>query len=240
MIILLCYNAFLARDFKHFERENHHLRLTSRKALPNHSIVSYNASCSHFHDTLGFTLNRITTALLIIISALYPIIVYLSIEKAGPALLGLGLCVVAVLRLILSKSQTDTLTLTILVAAVLYGLVTALANQELLVRLYPVLISWALGAAFALSTRDDMSLIEKFARKMGQEITDNAKRYTRKLSLVWGLFLFANGLVALILALGASLKLWALYSGFVSYLLIASLVLGELIYRRFYIAKYGP
>ena len=59
-----------------------------------------------------------------------------------------------------------------------------------------------------------------------------AVRYTRRLTIVWCVFFVFNGLVAFWTAVAQPDEIWALYNGFIAYLLIGSLIVGEMVFRK--------
>jgi uncharacterized membrane protein len=128
--------------------------------------------------------------------------------------------------------------LTLLMIALAYSLALVIANNELLLKLYPVLMSLCVALFFFLSLYKPESLIERIARLAGETITPRAKTYTRRLTGIWAILLLGNALIALYLALFASLKSWALYSGLLSYLFFGLFFAAEYGYRRYYINKY--
>jgi uncharacterized membrane protein len=57
-------------------------------------------------------------------------------------------------------------------------------------------------------------------------------RYTRTITLVWCAFFALNGALAIYTALLTSREAWALYNGFIAYLLMGALIAGERLTRR--------
>lgn len=97
-------------------------------------------------------------------------------------------------------------------------------------RLYPaVMVSVAL-AAFAVSLFRT-PLVEVFARRMGESLDDRDVAYCRRVTVVWTVFLSAH-LAVTLATVFASREVWALYNGFIAYVLMGALFLGEWLYRR--------
>lgn len=97
-------------------------------------------------------------------------------------------------------------------------------------RLYPaVMVSVAL-AAFAVSLFRT-PLVEVFARRMGESLDDRGVAYCRRVTVVWTVFLSAH-LAVTLATVFASREVWALYNGFIAYVLMGALFLGEWLYRR--------
>ena len=109
-----------------------------------------------------------------------------------------------------------------------------------LVKLYPVLISGA-GLAYCLWTLvQPPSAAERLARGWHpQEHFDDRKRtYTRRVTQVWAGFFLFNGIAAAYTALEMPIEIWAIYNGFVSYMLIGILFGGEYAVRCAFRRKY--
>lgn len=97
-------------------------------------------------------------------------------------------------------------------------------------RLYPaVMVSVAL-AAFVVSLFRT-PLVEVFARRMGESLDDRGVAYCRRVTVVWTVFLSAH-LAVTLATVFASREVWALYNGFIAYVLMGALFLGEWLYRR--------
>jgi len=105
-------------------------------------------------------------------------------------------------------------------------------------KVYPVLVSLVLLSLFTFSLIKPPTVIFRLASlqdkslREGGSARDKAEPYCRKVTLVWCGFFIANGCVALYTALWASPLAWTIYNGFVSYVLIGALLLGEIVVRR--------
>lgn len=182
------------------------------------------------------------TLILVVVSIAYPLLVYAGIQHLSPAIFALVLATLATVKFIAARSQgkqgISATEWALLLITLTYSLALLIANNELLLKLYPVLISLCVALLFALSLRAPESLIERMARMAGETITPRAKAYTRVLTGIWALLLVGNALIALYYALFASLKSWALYSGLLSYIFFGLFFALEYTYRRYYINKY--
>lgn len=105
------------------------------------------------------------------------------------------------------------------------------SNLLLPLKLYPVLVSAAMLAAFGYSLTTPMSAVERMARLRGEDFPPVAQAYMRKVTQVWCVFFVFNGLMALCTALWASEALWSLYTGVISYVLMAMLFGAEYLVR---------
>lgn len=166
----------------------------------------------------------------------YPLVILFGLRVAEPRYVALVLAAAllvrrgrAAARLLASLSRIDF--------AVVAGLLslaaaTAFTNSELLLRLYPAAVNLGMLALFALSLVFPPSMVERFARLGEPELPDAGVRYTRRVTQVWCFFFVGNGTAAVYTALYADRETWALYNGFVAYLLMGALFGGEWVYRR--------
>ena len=172
---------------------------------------------------------RLRTELIWLVTLLYPLIVYFGLGRFEPRWLALFLLAVALARAAISR---DPVWLAAAGGALALVVATVLANQSLPLKLYPVLVSAALLAVFGLSLRHPPSAIERIARLREPDLPIEAVAYTRKVTIVWCWFFIANGSIALATAMWAPDRIWALYTGLISYVLMGLLFGGEWLVRR--------
>lgn len=165
---------------------------------------------------------------------LYPLLVYNFASANRSLLLVATLAVIFVLRLFVAGQLSNRNRVFALLLLVGFCAL-ALADEQLRVlRLYPVLMSLG-GAGFCLYTlANPPSAIERFARRFGMDIPDEAVAYLRGVTILWLCFFCLNALVAAYTAIGSSVEVWALYNGLISYLIIGVMLLGEWLYRQRY------
>ncbi|QGY28723.1 hypothetical protein [Pantoea cypripedii] len=106
-----------------------------------------------------------------------------------------------------------------------------LRGQHLLLW-YPVVVNALLLLLFASSLWRGMPLVERIARLREPQLPARAVRYTRRVTQVWCGFFIFNGGVALMTCLLADLRIWTLWNGCISYLLMGSLMAGEWLLRQ--------
>ena len=179
------------------------------------------------------------TVIVAIASVLYPVIIYFGLQHTSPAMFSLVFFVMAALRFYTARDRTDIAQILVLLAVAIFSIGLLITGDEHWLKLYPVIMSASIAAVFALSLRQPESLIERVARSRGATMTPRAKHYTRRLTLMWAILLTINAMIALYLAEFAAFKIWVFYCGFLSYVIIGCFIVGELIYRKHYIAKYG-
>ena len=102
---------------------------------------------------------------------------------------------------------------------------------------YPVVVNFLLFLMFFTSLFQKETVIQKIARAMEPDIKPKALEYTRKLTYVWAVFTFLNWLVS-VATVFMSEAVWALYNGFISYLLIGMFFAVEYIVRIRFKRKY--
>lgn len=173
-----------------------------------------------------------------LLALVYPLVVYFGIDRISPAVLGVILACMVVIKFYLTPQKDYAQTL-VLLLMVIFSLGVAISNSEMTLRFYPVIMSCAVATLFALSLFQSQSLIERFARMAGKTITANAKSYSRKLTLLWSILLLINAGVAGYFALYATMKSWALYNGLLSYGVFILFFCLEYGFRQYYIRRYG-
>ncbi|HTD28363.1 MAG TPA: hypothetical protein VK660_03145 [Xanthomonadaceae bacterium] len=172
---------------------------------------------------------RLRTALVWLVTLLYPVIIYLGLGRFEPRWMALFLLAMVLARAIISR---DVVWLGAAVGALLLVIVSILGNQSLPLKLYPVLVSGVMLAVFGLSLRHPPSAIERIARLHDPQLPPEAVAYTRKVTEVWCLFFIANGCVSLATAMWGSDRVWAIYNGLISYVLMGILFVGEWLMRK--------
>ncbi len=177
-------------------------------------------------------------ALSVAIAAFYPLLVYAGLGRVEPRWIAVFLLGIAVLRALLVR---DWITWFLVVGAAILAAVTFASNAALPLKVYPVLVSLGFLAVFAGSLYRGPSAIERIARLKTPDLPPEGVFYTRRVTQIWCAFFVFNAVVAAGLALGASDQIWALYTGLISYVLMALLFVGEWFFRARFIpaARHG-
>jgi uncharacterized membrane protein len=178
---------------------------------------------------------RWRTASVWLATLLYPLVIYFGLGRFEPRWLAFLLLGIVSARAAISR---DPVWLVAAGGALILVIVSALANEILPLKLYPVLVNAVMLGVFAISLRHPPSAIERIARLREPHFPDEAVAYTRKVTIVWCLFFIFNGSIALITALWASDGVWAAYNGFIAYLLMGALFAGEWLVRQRVRAKH--
>lgn len=172
-----------------------------------------------------------------LLTALYPLALWLGEGRVEPRWLALLLVAAALLRLPSLKMKRSARW--VAAGALLLAALAVSANALLPLKLYPVLVNASLLAAFGYTLLAPPSMVERLARLREPDLPAHAVAYTRKVTLVWCAFFCVNGSLALITALWASPAVWSLYNGVIAYLLMGVLFGAELLVRRRVKARYA-
>jgi uncharacterized membrane protein len=169
------------------------------------------------------------TVLTVAVTLLYPLAIWFGHGQVEPRWLAGLLLLAAATRLPALKlsgvARWSVAGALVLVACAIWS------NLLLPLKLYPVLVNAALLAGFGYSLTTPMSAVERMARLRGDDFPPVAQAYMRKVTQVWCGFFVFNGAVAFATALWASEAVWSLYTGVVSYLLMAVLFGAEYLVR---------
>ena len=95
---------------------------------------------------------------------------------------------------------------------------------------YPVIMNFVLFTFFFGSTFQEKTIIQRFALMMEPDAKPPVMVYTRNLTYIWAVFMFTNFLISLATVF-MSEKVWAVYNGFVSYMLVGLFFVVEYIIR---------
>ncbi len=167
--------------------------------------------------------------LTVVLTALYPLVVWFGQGRVEPRWLAVLLLLAALSRLPTLKVSRSARWLAC--AALLLAGATVMGNAMLPLLLYPVLVNAGLLAAFAYSLHAPPSMVERFARMREPDLPPAAVAYTRSVTKVWCGFFAVNGAIALGTALWASPAVWSLYTGVIAYVLMGLLFGGEYLVR---------
>ena len=167
----------------------------------------------------------------VLLTVAYPFAVYYLMDRGNVRIAGLALLAVLAIRFLMPGARRMQM-LAALAAGVIFALAIAVTNNETLARLYPVGVSAAMLAAFGFTLVQPPSIVERMVRATGTVLDDAGVRYTRNVTIIWCAFFFANGCIALVTALFTSRELWAVYNGFLSYLAVGAILVGERLVRQ--------
>lgn len=167
------------------------------------------------------------------LAIIYPLLAVILLRHVSAVWLICLLLVALLLRLWIGGKSAPLSLIFASIAAIVGISITAFYDQDLSIRLYPVFMGAAMLCAFTASLIRGPSVIERFARLAEPDLPDHAVAYTYKVTIIWCVFMAINVGVATWTVFHASIETWALYNGFVAYVFMGALFLGELIYRKF-------
>lgn len=170
-------------------------------------------------------LTQITKIIFGVFAVAYPFIVFWALKK-DIALKFIGF--VLLLSVIFSWTRSKNTILFIL--GLLLCLSIIFFNQEIFVKLYPVLMNTGVFALFAVSLKKT-PLVTKFAEKMHKTMDEATIKYTRNATYAWAIVMGCNAVVSFI-TIFLSDEIWTLYNGLVSYMVIGTTMLIEYIIRK--------
>ncbi|WP_010298453.1 hypothetical protein [Candidatus Odyssella thessalonicensis] len=187
----------------------------------------------------SFINNRLIGMLAAALSIGYPLVIYWGEGKISATTLMSGMLGMLILRaglpLLTKRGSISFLEKS---SVILCSCVTAVMmllyrwNPELAPFLYPIVMSLAAASLFSYTLAYPPSMIERFARLMTPDLEPKGIEYTRKVTIVWMLFCIINASISLMTVILDYRDLWALYNGCISYLLMGTLMGGELLVRR--------
>lgn len=103
-------------------------------------------------------------------------------------------------------------------------------KRVIVAKLYPPVADLFIFLVFFISIFQKETIIQKFAKQINKNLCEKEITYTRNLTYVWCVFLFINFLIALITVF-LSDRIWFLYNGCISYILIGMIFAIEYIVR---------
>lgn len=177
------------------------------------------------------------------ISVLYPVLVYCGIRYWGLSPRRMSLMLMALgfyqfLNFTRSKSKVDRGRTGALVALILVcALVAFFANNILFVKFYPVLVNLSLLAFFGFTLWRPPSFAFRMACLGNKSLNTSpsfkaVERYCNKVTFAWCIFFVVNGSVSALTVFVGSDKIWSLYNGLISYILIGLFFIVEYLVRK--------
>ena len=106
-------------------------------------------------------------------------------------------------------------------------------KRFIFLKFYPPLCNGFVFFVFFISLFTKETVIQKIAKACGDRLDKPAWIYTRNLTYIWCFFMFINFLIS-IWTIFQSDKIWILYNGCISYILIGALLGGEYVIRTIF------
>lgn len=178
-----------------------------------------------------------------VLFALYPFIIYFGLNRFEFWQMAVVIAILATTRIVWIKYNSnntqkndrfDFNSASIVSACLLlfFALMTAFTDRVMWLKLYPIVVSLTLFIVFSVSLKTDKCVIQRFAELREKDINADKQMYMIKLTKVWCGFFILNMTLSLATMLYASMDVWTLYNGLISYILMGTLAIGELAYRH--------
>ena len=154
----------------------------------------------------------------------YPIAVFIALQHNFSVRM-LGLVLICVILVTLVQHKNIWLGILGLALAAL----TMISDKEIFLKLYPVFMNAAVCAMFTISLRN-VPLVQRFAEKMGYEMTAASRGSAYNVTLAWAIFMCINTLISFGTVFMSD-WIWTLYNGLISYCLIGLMIVIEYFVR---------
>jgi uncharacterized membrane protein len=172
---------------------------------------------------------------------LYPLLLYVSESRLGVERMAIGVIAVCLVRLAVMRFGAPSADawavfgarelLLICCGAIALALVSIWRSSSSAMLYYPVHVNGVMLIVFGGSLLFPPTVVERIARRRHKDLPDQATPYLRRVTAAWCLFFIINGAIALYTATNSSFETWALYNGFIAYILIAAMFAGEFLIR---------
>ena len=116
--------------------------------------------------------------------------------------------------------------------AILCGGLSLVLKDQAWLKLYPVFMNMGAFIIFTATLIKAPSMIERFARLAEPDLPPEGVQWTRQVTKVWCGFFYINAVISLLTVFFAPMNIWVLYNGFISYVLMGILLLGEFLLRK--------
>jgi uncharacterized membrane protein/acyl-CoA synthetase (AMP-forming)/AMP-acid ligase II/3-hydroxymyristoyl/3-hydroxydecanoyl-(acyl carrier protein) dehydratase len=179
-------------------------------------------------------LKKITAAFFFVAAAAYPLLVFyfLVLRKTPVWTLSLATIALGLFGFMARSSRNGGKNVLSPLAPIAAGIVTLITGSVVGLKLYPVLVDFILFVSFGSTLFNPPSMVLRFASLIDKSIpfiVDRKKleKYYSVATFIWCVFFVVNGCVASILVFWASDAVWSYYTGGISYLLMALLLVVE-------------
>ncbi len=193
---------------------------------------------------------KISGILLTIAAILYPFIIFIGLVILKVPVRIFSLCVI-VLALVFflsitgrkkgtKKESSSMINWKPLVASCFFiaaGILCYFTNKFIFLKLYSVVVNVTLLIVFGSTLFFKPNICFRFATLQDKTIKGSlsealVSNYCRKVTIIWCVFFIANGSAAVYTTFFCSDKIWSVYNGGISYVLMGILFISEYIVRR--------
>ena len=189
-----------------------------------------------------------------VISVLYPILVFTLLVVFKLPLKLLSLCVIALAAALFlsisAKNKEKNLNWKPLATSIIFflaGLLCFMTDEAVFLKLYPVAINLIFLAFFGSTLFRGPNMIFRFATLADKSVKGSfhekkVENYCRKVTIIWCIFFIFNGSIAILTVFAGRIfgitaenadRIWSLYNGGISYILMGVLFAAEFIVRKF-------
>jgi len=185
------------------------------------------------------TVLGVVSALFIVASpwVLYWTLSQQRIDVAAAALIG-WVIVRTIPVLVSAKREQRAAALQLPAIALVFAFLGWVSNNGTWLLILPSATQATFGLAF-LRSLSGTPLIEHFARMMKSELSVAQQAHCRSWTRIWGIYLLVLAAIGLALAGWATLTVWTVYVGVLSYVLIGVLFAIEYVIRKIRFRDYG-
>ncbi|MEM7408740.1 MAG: hypothetical protein AAF430_00720 [Myxococcota bacterium] len=176
-----------------------------------------------------------------VLAVAYPFLLFAGLHWIEPRWIAAGIAIgFGVRALLAGRAGWDALAPWLLPAGLVAVVLvpTLWSNHPVALLFVPVLVNLGLLVAFGRTLRGGPSMIERFARLQDPELSTAQVDHCRAMTWIWCGFFVVNAAVSAGLALAGDLAAWTLYTGFLAYLLMGVLFVGEWFVRAWRFRKY--
>ncbi len=170
-------------------------------------------------------ISKISKIIFCIFIIVYPFLIFLALKSGiSPRFISIFFVIILFSFLLKENQKKIVIPLTILI------LLTWIFNKIIFLKFYPVIMNISLFTIFFMSLRGT-PIAESVAVKRGVVLDPSKKAYVRKVTKAWVYFFIFNGIVSFV-SIYSSMSFWTFYNGFLSYILIGMMFVGEYVVRR--------
>ncbi len=170
--------------------------------------------------------------LAVLLTMLYPFIVYFGLTEFSVKEVSILLIVVLGLRFVFTVKRERRSARVVAILAIVLLTFSLVFEQAIGLLFYPVVVNLSLALIFTASIINPPTAIERLARIQEPNLSPFAVQYTATVTKVWVGFFILNGTIACYTALANDIALWTLYNGCISYMLMGLLFTVEYLIRQ--------
>lgn len=181
-----------------------------------------------------------------LLSALFiaasPFVLYWTLTNHDVAVAAMTLIAWVIVRtipiLLSAKQEQRRAALQLPAIALVFALLGWVLDDGMWLLVLPSATQATFGLTFLRSLRGT-PLIEHFARMVKVDLGAPERAHCRRWTKVWGIYLLVLSALGLVLAKVASLEVWTIYVGILSYALVGMLFAVEYVVRKITFRDYG-